>query len=224
MPRIRLSSLEPIELTPDLLKLFTNKRMCPHFHLSIQSFNTEVLKQMKRKYKKEDVLECLQAIQSYLPQAFVGMDLIAGFPSESQAQFEDTYESLCNSPWTRIHVFPYSERKGTWASRNLLDQVTEPQRRKRAKQLRALSKERYEQVALQQIGSRKQVLLLQNKKGRQEKREILYQQGLSRDYWSVQIPLSSVKPAKRKGEMTLQIESVFQDKAMNKHLLGRPLF
>ena len=114
--RIRLSSLEPIELTLSLLKLFSNPRMCPHFHMSIQSVNTEVLKQMKRKYQKEQVLECFQAIRDYVPGAFIGMDIIVGFPSENTFQFEDTYESLCQSPWTRLHVFPYSERKGTWAS------------------------------------------------------------------------------------------------------------
>ena len=237
MPRIRLSSLEPIEVSKRLLKLFSNPRMCPHFHMSIQSVNTTVLKQMKRKYGKEEVLECLQALRSYVPGAFIGMDVIAGFPSESDFQFEDTYESLSRSSWTRLHVFPYSERKGTWASLKIPDTVSEPVRRERAKRLRLLSQERHEQEALQQIGQKKQVLFYKNrdfqdflKVGMLSAKGFI--KGLSRDYWPVRLfpvsteslslhPRSSPFAQALSGEVTLEVQDVLKDSSMKPYLAGK---
>ena len=117
MPRIRLSSLEPIELSDELLELFTSPRICPHFHLSIQSADSDVLRRMKRNYTATDVEDSLIKIHKKIPLAFVGMDLIAGFAGESQKQFEDTYLRLKNWPWTKIHVFPYSSRRYTYAEK-----------------------------------------------------------------------------------------------------------
>src|SRR5690606_293271 len=116
MPRFRLSSLEPVELSERLIELYSDDRMCPHFHMSIQSANSEVLAQMKRKYTQDDVKRSLLKIEKHVKNAFVGMDVITGFPTESEEQFEDTYKTLTDLPWTKLHVFPYSERKGTRAA------------------------------------------------------------------------------------------------------------
>lgn len=179
MPRFRLSSLEPVELTDRLIDLYQNDRMCPHFHMSIQSAETTTLHQMKRKYSQEDVKEALLKIQNKVPGAFVGMDVIAGFPTETEEQFEDTFRTLSELPWTRIHVFPYSERPGTRAA-VLTETVPWNERLKRAQKLRELSLHRYQSEALKQKGTVKKVLLLKKEtKGGA--------QGLSRDYWNIRM-------------------------------------
>lgn len=156
--RLRLSSLEPIEISDRLLKLFQNNRLCPHFHMSIQSADTEVLKQMKRTYTAEQVRASLTQIQTQIPDAFIGMDVIAGFPTETEEQFLETYKNLSESPWTRLHVFPYSERQGTRAA--IMDQVPFHVRKDRAKKLRELSHHRFQSEALKQIGKVKRALVL----------------------------------------------------------------
>lgn len=188
VPRFRLGSLEPIELNERLLDLFTDDRLCPHFHMSIQSAHTRVLHDMKRKYTAEDVENSLREIDRRLPDAFVGMDVITGFPGESAEDFAETFNRLSALPWTRIHVFPYSERSGTRAPL-LESSVPLQQRRERAQQLRVLSRERYGIKALEQVGKNKKTLLLKDKQG---------MQGLTRDYWPV--ILRDLKTQKTVGE------------------------
>lgn len=178
MPRFRLSSLEPVEVSERLLDLYQDSRLCPHFHMSIQSANTDVLFHMKRKYTQEDVRKSLIAIAERVPGSFVGMDVITGFPTETDEQFQDTFDCLSELPWTKLHVFPYSERQGTRAA--AMDVSVYPHiRAERAARLRELSIQRYAEQAQLQIGTRKKVLILKNAaKGGQ---------GLSHDYWPVDI-------------------------------------
>jgi threonylcarbamoyladenosine tRNA methylthiotransferase MtaB len=174
--RIRLTSLEPPELSSELFALFQNDRVCPHFHMSIQSATSSVLAGMKRKYDAEAVEEALNAIAANVPQAFVGMDVITGFPGETDEAFLETYERLARLPWTRLHVFPYSERPGTKAV-NLEGSVERSVRLMRSARLRELSTERFEKAARAQIGRIKKVMILGSlAKG---------VEGLSRDYWPV---------------------------------------
>lgn len=177
VPRFRLSSLEPVEVTPRLLDLYSDGRMCPHFHMSIQSAQTQVLSDMKRKYSSEDVVRSLEEIRARVPGSFVGMDVITGFPTETEELFEETFQNLVKTPWTKIHVFPYSERPGTRAAK-LESSVRREIRVKRADRLRELSLMRCNQQAKEQLGSVKKVLLLKSKEGKD-------QQSLSRDYWPV---------------------------------------
>ncbi|MES2767619.1 MAG: tRNA (N(6)-L-threonylcarbamoyladenosine(37)-C(2))-methylthiotransferase MtaB [Bdellovibrionota bacterium] len=187
MPRIRLSSLEPIEISDRLLEMYSDDRMCPHFHMSIQSANTKVLADMKRKYTAEHVEDSLNRIlrkfqDRKLKAPFIGMDVIAGFPGETEEEFNDTYERLKRTPWTRMHVFPYSERPGTKAL-NIDPKVPNHLIHARAERLRQLSAERYSMMALEQIGEIKKVLVLKSKaKGAST---------LSRDYWPVDVEISS---------------------------------
>lgn len=176
MPRIRLSSLEPRELSQRLLDIYGDDRMCPHFHMSIQCANTKVLADMRRKYTAQDVENALRAIYKTLKNPFVGMDVIAGFPGESDEEFQDTYSRLKSLPWTRIHVFPYSERPGTKAL-NITPKVPNHLIHYRAQQLRELSRERYSLAAVEQIGTTKKVMIL--------KKPAHGAVGLSRDYWPV---------------------------------------
>ncbi len=176
IPRIRLTSLEPIELTEKLMRLFKNPRLCSHFHMSLQSLSTPVLKGMRRNYSAEQVGESLLWIAREFPKAFVGLDVITGFPGETEELFQETFENLKRWPWTKIHVFPYSERKGTRA-----DQMTEvvpwEVRKERAKFLRALSDERFDTRASEQVGEVKKVLLLKPKDQ--------FVRSVSQDYWDV---------------------------------------
>jgi threonylcarbamoyladenosine tRNA methylthiotransferase MtaB len=178
MPRFRLSSLEPVELSERLLDIYQDGKMCPHFHMSIQSANTDVLDKMKRKYTQADVAHSLNQIHKRVKNAFVGMDVIVGFPTETQEQFEDTYLTLAGLPWTKIHVFPYSERTGTRAVTYDV-RVPVQERQHRASRLRELSIHRFETSGREQVGTQKKVLVLKNAaKGGHS---------LSRDYWNVEI-------------------------------------
>lgn len=177
MPRIRLTSLEPKELTPRLLSLYREERLCAHFHMSIQSAESKILKDMKRNYHANDVIDSLRSISECLPNAFVGMDVIVGFPGESESEFKTTFDNLEKSPWTKIHVFPYSIRPGTKAER-IEGHLPQIEIKRRAELLRKLSQERYSMEALNQIGKTKKVLPLNHNK---------MVMGLSRDYWKVQL-------------------------------------
>lgn len=121
LERLRVGSLDPSEITEPLLRLMErDPRFCPHFHVSLQAATPRILKLMKRKYGLEQVRSCLQRIAA-LPApaggAFIGMDVITGFPGETDAEFEAGFEELSRLPWSRLHVFPYSEREGTPATR-----------------------------------------------------------------------------------------------------------
>lgn len=161
MPRFRISSLEPPEITDRLLEVYQDPRMCRHFHMSIQSASTPVLHDMKRAYEAEAVEEVLYKLAEKVPDCFIGMDVIVGFPGETEELFEETVDRLMRSPWSRIHVFPYSERQGTYAVK-LPDKVSGSEISRRAKVLRRLSEIRYEESVLAQMNSKKEGLGLKN--------------------------------------------------------------
>lgn len=171
----RLTSLEPIELNERLFQCFENPRLQPHFHMSIQSAESRVLSAMKRKYGEAEVRWALEEIARRLPHAFVGLDVIAGFPTETEEEFETVYRVLSETPWTKLHVFPYSERKGTKAL--TLPPVALSVRQARARRLRELSQQRWLERARAQIGSTKTALVLSGGT-----------RALSSDYWNLQLP------------------------------------
>ncbi|MBR57968.1 MAG: tRNA (N(6)-L-threonylcarbamoyladenosine(37)-C(2))-methylthiotransferase MtaB [Myxococcales bacterium] len=153
IPRLRISSLDPLELSPGIRRILaTNERLCPHVHMSLQSPHSTILRRMKRHYTAEDVKDSLLEIEeiglqlgterNLIGGIFVGMDVITGFPGETDEIFQWTYERLSELPWSRLHVFPYSEREGTAALR--LDGVVPKQERKRrVRALMDLSTERH---------------------------------------------------------------------------------
>jgi threonylcarbamoyladenosine tRNA methylthiotransferase MtaB len=202
IPRIRLSSLEPVEISPRLLDLYSDERLCPHFHMSIQSGDSEVLSQMKRKYGEAEVRGSLETINKKFGNVFVGMDVIAGFPTETDEQFENTYKILSETPWTRLHVFPYSERSGTKAA--ILPQVTMMKRKERAQRMRELSLHRLQSEALKQAGSLKKALVLNKFSDRG--------QALSRDYWNLNLSLKENEYENlRNTEVTALVKNVSSD-------------
>ncbi len=212
IPRVRLSSLEPVELNDRLFALFADERMCRHFHMSVQSANTRVLRAMKRKYEADDVARSLTAIAATVPGSFVGMDVIAGFPGESDEEFEDTHRRLEALPWTRIHVFPYSERPGTKAAALTGESVPKPVRAARAARLRELSSERFARVARAQVGAVKDTLIL--KSG---------EQGLTRDYWPVRIDAAAGAAPGREVKVRITGYDHSNESRMDGGLIGLPL-
>lgn len=188
VPRLRLTSLDPQEISSRLIDLMKSEpRLCPHFHVSLQSANSRVLSAMKRNYDQKRAEACLNEINQVLPHAFIGMDMIAGFPGETEAEFEDTLAFLQRTPWTRLHVFPYSVRKSTLAAR-LVEEgggVSDKVRHERAARLRQLSDLRSTDELKKRIGSVVEVLI-ESKRVRYKERDCSV--GHTRSYLKVLVP------------------------------------
>jgi threonylcarbamoyladenosine tRNA methylthiotransferase MtaB len=136
LPRLRLSSLDPNEIDPDLWRLIeTEPRLMPHLHLSLQAGSDLILKRMKRRHARADGLAVIARARALRPGIAIGADLIAGFPTEDDALFAETLAFVEQAEIPFVHVFPYSERPGTPAAR--MPAVPVPVRRERAARLRA---------------------------------------------------------------------------------------
>jgi threonylcarbamoyladenosine tRNA methylthiotransferase MtaB len=151
IPRIRLTSLDPSEVSDRILNLIgetgpRGAKLMPHFHISLQSPVSRVLRAMKRDYKTEDVISALNRIYNKSPEIYVGMDVIAGFVSETKEEHQEAVQILKDTPWARLHVFPYSEREGTPALK-IKGSVPVAERRERANELLALSRQKHEAFA-----------------------------------------------------------------------------
>lgn len=116
--RFRLSSLEPTEISNDILELMaTTDNFMPHLHIPLQSGSNKVLKKMNRRYTREQFAEIVNHCRELLPTAAIGADVLVGFPGEQEEDFSETYELLAGLPVTYLHVFPYSQRPGTPAAK-----------------------------------------------------------------------------------------------------------
>ena len=114
--RIRVSSLQPKEIDNELLDIWkSNSRLCPHFHLPLQSGSDQILKKMRRRYSSNEFIQITSMIKKYLPQASITSDVIVGFPSEKEEDFENTLDAIKKSKLNNLHVFPYSVRPKTTA-------------------------------------------------------------------------------------------------------------
>jgi threonylcarbamoyladenosine tRNA methylthiotransferase MtaB len=157
--RIRLSSIDPPEVTPRLLDLVARcEPVCPHFHIPIQAGHDEVLRRMRRKYDTGLVQDLCGAIRERLPDAAIGTDVIAGFPGETEAQFDDGMRLLSALPFTYFHVFPYSRRAGTTAAK-LDGHVPVAVVKQRAQRLRRLGQRKRVDFAGRFIGRHGTVLV-----------------------------------------------------------------
>lgn len=139
--RLRVSSLQPPELTGELLNLWTGEgagRLCPHFHVPLQAGSDSVLRRMRRKYTAQQFLDAVYRIRDVIPNAAVTTDIIAGFPGESGEDFESTLAVVERARFADAHVFPYSARPGTSAA-HFRDQVPVSERVERAARLRAVT-------------------------------------------------------------------------------------
>ncbi len=116
--RLRLSSVQPQEISLELIRLWQNPRLCRHFHMSLQSGSDTVLQRMNRRYTSEDFSGAVGLIRSVIPDAAITTDIIVGFPGETDDEFQESYDFCRRMEFSRIHVFPYSPREGTGAAQN----------------------------------------------------------------------------------------------------------
>jgi threonylcarbamoyladenosine tRNA methylthiotransferase MtaB len=138
--RLRLSSLQPQEVTPELVDLWRNPRLCPHFHLSLQSGNRGVLERMNRCYTPREYEAAVGRIRDIVHGAALTTDIIAGFPGETETEFAESLAFCRQMAFARIHVFPFSPRPGTKAA-SMSGQISEPIKSERSRQMRALAGE-----------------------------------------------------------------------------------
>lgn len=166
LDRIRISSIEPNLLKDETIEYISKSNVfVPHFHIPLQSGNNDLLKLMKRRYTKELYEYKVSKIKSIMPDAAIGVDVIVGFPNESDEKFIDTYNFLSNLDISYIHVFTYSERDNTEAIK-MKDVVPKNVRNKRSKMLRSLSVKKRRAFYESQIGKTKTVLFeFENKNG-----------------------------------------------------------
>ena len=157
IPRIRLSSLESWNLSDRFLRLWENRRMCPHFHLPLQSGSDSVLKRMARRTTLREFRSLVETALSVNPDFAITTDVIAGFPGETDEEFAETLSFIESLRFAGGHVFPYSPRPGTAAAR-MKDQVPKAIQKQRAKQLRDLLAVKKECFETSFIGSVQQVL------------------------------------------------------------------
>lgn len=180
--RYRLGSLNPTEINDELLEILSkSQKFCPHFHLSLQSANDKTLKSMNRLYKTEDYLKQIEKINSMFDLPFLGSDIITGFAGETDEDFEITRKNLEKSGLTQIHTFPYSMRTGTVGA-NMPNQVPDSIKQQRADKIKTLSKQKYTEFVIKNIGTTAEVLI---EKLRDKHTNNL--KGRSRNYLPVQI-------------------------------------
>ena len=139
IPRYRISSIEPDLLKEEIIAFVnSSKKFAPHFHIPLQSGSDEILKKMRRRYDTALYAKRIKLIKELMPEACIGVDVIVGFPGESEEEFNKTVDFLKSLPISYLHVFTYSERANTTAKR--MEQIIPMEiRRKRSKQLRILS-------------------------------------------------------------------------------------
>lgn len=162
---VRLSSLEPMDCTPAIVDLVTaSPRFAPHFHLPLQHASDAMLRAMRRPYTLDDYRRVVSGIRARLPHAAIGSDLIVGFPGETDDDFEATLAYLEDSPLTGLHVFPYSDRPGTDASR-LGGRVPGSRVRERARAVREAGAALADRFRRAQVGTLRPGLTLTNGSG-----------------------------------------------------------
>jgi len=155
--RLRLSSLQPQEISPELIELWSDGRLCRHFHLSLQSGSDGVLNRMKRRYSVSDYQKAVSLIRSLVPEAAITTDIIVGFPGETSAEFEQSYQLCQQLEFARIHVFPFSPRPGTEAAR-MPQPVGDKVKRERSQRMLALARESAENFRQRFLGKTMPVL------------------------------------------------------------------
>jgi threonylcarbamoyladenosine tRNA methylthiotransferase MtaB len=157
LPRLRLSSLDPAALDEDLYALIADEpRLMPHLHLSLQSASSLILKRMRRRHSPNQASEMIGRARALRPDIAIGADLIAGFPTECDALFEETLDWVTRHALPYLHVFPYSERPGTPAAR--MPAVPHPIRRARAALLRQAARHAAEAWHARQLGQTVEIL------------------------------------------------------------------
>ncbi|MCK5913601.1 MAG: tRNA (N(6)-L-threonylcarbamoyladenosine(37)-C(2))-methylthiotransferase MtaB, partial [Desulfuromusa sp.] len=179
--RLRLGSIEPTELPEKLYQyILDSDWICPHFHIPLQAGDNEILQRMNRHYKTEFFHALINKIHQINPNAAIGLDVISGFPGETDAQFELTCQLLESLPFSHLHVFPFSKRTGTPAA-TMADQVSGATIKERAAKLRLIGEKKSHDFLQRFIGSELELVI--------EGGEVDgLRKGLSRNYLPVWVP------------------------------------
>ena len=180
--RYRLGSLNPLELTEDFIDfLASSNKFCPHFHLSLQSVCDKTLKNMNRKYSAEQIIKLVEYINKKFDKAFIGSDIIVGFPDETIEDFEITRKNLDSLNMSKIHVFPYSRRKGTIADK-LPNQVDDIEKKRRVSIIQEIADKKNKEFLERNINNENEVII---EKNRDKKTGLL--KGVTKNYINVLI-------------------------------------
>ena len=168
LPRLRISSIDSIEVDENLMQaIATEPRLMPHLHLSLQHGDDMILKRMKRRHLRDDAIRFAEDARKLRPEMTFGADIIAGFPTETEAHFENSLKLVTDCDLTWLHVFPYSKREGTPAAK-IPSQVNGNVIKDRAARLRAAGDAQVEKHLAAQIGRRHSVLMENAHMGRTE--------------------------------------------------------
>ena len=206
VPRLRLGSLEPGEVTDDLIGFLARSRtVCPHIHIPLQSGDDAVLVRMNRRYSTEFFRERVNRLSEALTDVFIGMDVIAGFPGETDAEFARTVAFLEGLPVAALHVFPFSPRPGTPAA-ELPNRVHGPVAKERVRTLLCLSERKREVFHRRFVGRELETLLLHPGKGG-------LVEGLTRNY--IPVTVSGAMALTMGREITVRLDQAGVD-----HCLG----
>jgi len=157
VPRLRLSSIEPWDLSPDFFELWQSPRLCRHLHLPLQSGCDATLQRMDRRYTTTTFARIVSAARQAIPGVAITTDLIVGFPGESEVEFAASYEFVAQMAFARLHVFPYSARPGTLAAA-MPGQVPHAVKKARARQMIALGQQMADQFRRAFVGQTLEVL------------------------------------------------------------------
>ncbi|ODT71113.1 MAG: tRNA (N(6)-L-threonylcarbamoyladenosine(37)-C(2))-methylthiotransferase MtaB [Pelagibacterium sp. SCN 63-23] len=166
LPRLRISSIDSIEADPALYEAVGDARLMPHLHLSLQSGDDMILKRMKRRHLRDDALAVVEKLRARRPDMVFGADIIAGFPTETDAMFENSLSFIAEAGLTYIHAFPYSPRPGTPAAR--MPQVGKAIARRRAARLREAGERQFTSLCRSRLGAEENVLIEREGLGRTE--------------------------------------------------------
>ena len=203
--RIRLSSIEPREITAELVNVIKNNDLlCPHLHIPLQSGDDKILHLMKRDYNNIFYRNLIENICSAISDVAIGVDVMVGFPTESEEQFNNTFNLLDSLPVAYLHVFPYSTRPGTPAQK-MQPQITDTVKKERAAILRNLSTQKREKFALRFLDKPLKVIV---ESTRDKKTGLL--KGFSQNYLPVLLD----------GEFSSSVNNLVTIKA-NKYLNGK---
>lgn len=155
--RLRLSSVQPADLTPEFFSLWSDARMCPHIHMPLQSGSPSVLQRMRRRYTIDDFERAVRLAREKIPDVAITTDIIVGFPGENTEEFEDSYHFCEKMEFAAIHVFPYSMRPGTKAA-DMLQTVPAQIKKERSYRMLKLSRRSAENFRKRFLGRDMEVL------------------------------------------------------------------
>lgn len=179
--RFRISSIEPNLITDEIIDFVReSKRFAPHFHIPLQSGSDHVLRLMRRRYRREVFQHKVRLIHEMMPEAYIGVDVIVGMRGETEEDFADGADFIASLPVTKLHVFPYSERKGTAALRIPLV-VSPEEKHRRSQRLITISDRKLSAFTESQVGTTRRVLV-----EHPETEEALY--GYTENYVRVRLP------------------------------------